>query len=170
MYLVGTMNTADRSLAGLDVALRRRFSFIEMPPRPDLLREVTIAGVSLERLLDVINRRIEALLDRDHTIGHAYFMQLKNGDSLSSLAEVFRDRIIPLLQEYFFEDWERIAWILNDHRKLSVEHRFVLPSPMEEALFGSSAEGVPDRKLWKLNKQAFGHTESYAGIIDAYRD
>lgn len=170
VYLVGTMNTVDRSLAGLDIALRRRFSFVEMPPRPDLLRGVTIAGVDLERLLEVINHRIEALLDGDHAIGHAYFMQLDNGDPLPRLAEVFRSQVVPLLQEYFFEDWERIAWVLNDHRKASVRHRFVVSSPLDEALFGSSAEGVPDRKLWRLNEQAFGEPESYAGIIDASRD
>jgi len=165
VYLIGTMNTADRSLATLDIALRRRFSFVEMPPRPELLREVTIAGVKLERLLVVINQRIEALLDRDHAIGHACFMSLKNGEPLDKLASVFRNQIVPLLQEYFFEDWERIAWVLNDHRKPSNDFRFVLAQQPDANLFGSAAEGIPERKLWRLNEHAFGHAESYAGII-----
>lgn len=167
LYLIGTMNTADRSLATLDIALRRRFSFLEMPPRPELLREVTIAGVNLERLLLVINQRIEALLDRDHAIGHACFMSLKNGEPLDKLASVFKIQIVPLLQEYFFEDWERIAWVLNDHRKPSNEFRFVLARQPDTNLFGSAAEGIPERKLWRLNDHAFGHAESYTGIIEA---
>lgn len=167
VYLIGTMNTADRSLASLDIALRRRFSFVEMPPRPELLQERVVAGVDLERLLTVINQRIEALLDRDHCIGHACFMPLGSGDSLDALARVFRSQIIPLLQEYFFEDWERIHWVLNDHRKASDAHRFVLSSPPDAGLFGVEADGVPERTLWRLNPEAFGRVESYAGIIDA---
>jgi len=165
VYLIGTMNTADRSLATLDIALRRRFAFVEMPPRPDLLRGVAIEGVDLERLLEVINRRIEALLDRDHAIGHACFMPLRNGDPLEKLAGVFRSQVVPLLQEYFFEDWQRIAWVLNDHRKSSDDHRFVRSRQPDANLFGSDAEGIPERKLWCLNPDAFHRVESYAGIV-----
>ncbi|TDK23115.1 hypothetical protein E2F46_12175 [Luteimonas aestuarii] len=167
VYLIGTMNTADRSLASLDIALRRRFSFVEMPPRPELLQGREIEGVDLERLLTVINQRIEALLDRDHCIGHACLMPLGRGASLDALAEVFRSQIIPLLQEYFFEDWQRIHWVLNDHRKTSDAHRFVLPSPPDAGLFGVEADGVPERMLWRLNPEAFGRAESYIGIIEA---
>jgi len=117
VYLIGTMNTADRSLAGLDIALRRRFVFREMPPQPELLDGVMVEGVNIRRLLEVMNERIEALLDRDHCLGHAYFMPLKTDRSLARLELIFRNQILPLLQEYFFEDWQRIAWVLNDHRK-----------------------------------------------------
>lgn len=166
VHLIGTMNTADRSLAGLDIALRRRFEFIEMPPRPELLSGVVVAGVDLPTLLTTMNRRIEVLLDRDHMLGHAYFMALQNGDDLASLAGVFRNQVLPLLQEYFFEDWQRIAWVLNDHRK-PAGCRFVVPPPYSaETLFGAGAEVPSEAKLWRLDPRAFDRPESYAGIIE----
>nr|WP_231708985.1 AAA family ATPase [Pseudomonas denitrificans (nom. rej.)] len=116
VYLIGTMNTADRSLAGLDIALRRRFEFREMPPRPELLDDVVIGGLNVGQLLRTMNQRIEVLLDRDHCLGHAYFIPLKTEPSLERLEAIFRNQILPLLQEYFFEDWERIGWVLNDQQ------------------------------------------------------
>ncbi len=113
----------------------------------------------------MIKRRIEALLDRDHAIGHAFFIGLQNGDPLERLAAVFRNQIIPLLQEYFFEDWERIHWVLNDHRKKVNDHRFLLSRQPDASLFGPKADGVPERSLWRLNDEAFNHPESFAGII-----
>jgi len=165
VYLIGTMNTADRSLTGLDIALRRRFDFVEMPPRPDLLTGVSVGGVPLKPLLEIMNQRIEALLDRDHALGHAYFMALSNGDPLDNLARVFRNQIIPLLQEYFFEDWERIHWVLNDHRKAE-QHRFIVATaPNAEALFGQQAQVPGDATLWGINPSAFEHAESFLGIV-----
>ena len=167
VHLIGTMNTADRSLSGLDIALRRRFSFVEMPPEPGKLAGVRVAGVDVAALLEIMNRRIEVLLDKDHQLGHAYFMELRNGDTLLGLAKVFQGQILPLLQEYFFEDWQRIAWVLNDHRK-AIGHRFVVPPPHTvEALFGHAAEVPTDTKLWRLDPDAFGKAESYQGIIEA---
>lgn len=101
VYLLGTMNTADRSLAGLDVALRRRFVFKEMLPDHSLLNGVVVEGVDVGQLLAVMNQRIEVLLDREHCLGHAYFMSLKSGDPLERLANIFCNQILPLLQEYF---------------------------------------------------------------------
>ena len=109
VYLLGTMNTADRSIALLDTALRRRFNFVEMMPRPELLQ--TVDGVNLQDVLKKINTRIEIHYDRDHTIGHAYFIDCK---TLAEIAEVFRNKIIPLLQEYFFEDYELIQKVLGE--------------------------------------------------------
>ena len=113
LYILGTMNTADRSIAMLDTALRRRFDFIEMMPDPTLLGDCE--GVDLRELLSALNERIEYYYDREHAIGHAYFM---NSDgcikTLNELREVFSTKIIPLLQEYFFDDYERIRLILND--------------------------------------------------------
>lgn len=110
LFVVGTMNTTDRSIALLDVALRRRFSFREMPPNPSVLGEVN--GVDLAQLLRITNERIECLLDRDHLIGHAYLTSVQTHEDL---CEAFRDRIIPLLQEYFFNDWAKIQLVLGDN-------------------------------------------------------
>ena len=110
LFVIGTMNTTDRSIALLDIALRRRFSFREMMPDPTVLD--TIDGVELPQLLRTINERIEYLLDRDHQIGHAY---LTNVQSHTDLCDAFRDRIIPLLQEYFFSDWAKIQLVLGDN-------------------------------------------------------
>lgn len=112
LHIIGTMNTADRSVEALDTALRRRFIFNEVMPEPSLLSNIKFNGFNLEEVLDTINKRIEVLLDRDHTIGHSYFMKIKNGDT-TELRKVFQNNIIPLLQEYFFNDYEKIALVLG---------------------------------------------------------
>ena len=111
LHVLGTMNTADRSIALLDTALRRRFVFEEMMPDPshrDIATDVD--GVNCRKLLSAINRRIAVLLDREHQIGHTYFMRV---DTLEALSSTFRHRIMPLLQEYFYDDWEKIRAVLN---------------------------------------------------------
>lgn len=132
VYIIGTMNTADRSIALLDTALRRRFDFVEMMPRPELLSN-DCEGVDLEKMLKTINERISVLLDREHTIGHAYFMKLdENGESVSiktldELKRVFKYDIIPLLQEYFFDDYENIQIVLKEKNssKANDKHTFI---------------------------------------------
>lgn len=169
LHLIGTMNTADRSLAGMDIALRRRFEFIETPPRPALLEDVHIEGVNLGRVLETMNQRIAVLLDRDHQLGHAYFMHLRDGDPLEALARVFRNQILPLLQEYFFEDWERIGLVLNDPQKPE-GYRFVRAAQHSMAqLFGSDADLPQAGRRWELQAAAFDHPESYRGIIKVDR-
>lgn len=138
VYIIGTMNTADRSIALLDTALRRRFEFIEMMPRPELLPE-NIEGVNVQKLLEELNRRIELYYDRDHLIGHAYFIKCK---TLADLSKVFINKIIPLLQEYFFEDYETIYKVLGD--------KFIT----REALGN-------EKYRYKINKAAFNDAESY---------
>ncbi len=113
LHIIGTMNTADRSVEALDTALRRRFVFEEIMPQPQLLRSNEFDGFDLQELLTTINQRIEALLDRDHTIGHSYFIKVNSGDS-EALQEAFENKIIPLLQEYFYHDYEKIALILGE--------------------------------------------------------
>ena len=111
LYLIGTMNTADRSIALLDTALRRRFEFVEMMPDSSLLdREV--AEVHLGRLLDAMNERIRFLRDREHQIGHTYFLEVRG---LDGLRKVFQKQILPLLQEYFYDDWAKIAAVLGNN-------------------------------------------------------
>lgn len=126
LYILGTMNSSDRSLTGLDLALRRRFTFIEMAPNPLLLSGVEIHGIQIDRLLDILNQRIEILLDRDHCIGHAYFMPLvsikDNDEKFALLKNIFQQKIIPLLQEYFFDDWKRIDAVLNENGMLKPKH------------------------------------------------
>ena len=111
LYIIGTMNTADRSIALLDTALRRRFEFIEMMPDSEHSRISTdIEGVNCQKLLAAMNKRIRFLLDREHQIGHTYFMDI---DDLESLEATFKNKIIPLLQEYFYDNWEKIDLVLN---------------------------------------------------------
>lgn len=116
LYIIGTMNTADRSVEALDSALRRRFSFIEMTPDPDIIAtegladEGLVEGVDLVVLLRTINLRIEKLLDKDHMIGHSYFLKV---ETLKDLKEALGNKIIPLLQEYFFGDYGKIGLVLG---------------------------------------------------------
>jgi hypothetical protein len=112
LYIIGTMNTADRSIEALDTALRRRFSFEELPPNYELL-ENEVGGIKLKNILVVINKRVEILLDRDHVIGHSYFIKIKDND-IKALRNAFKDKIIPLLQEYFFGDYGKIALVLGE--------------------------------------------------------
>ncbi|EAJ5680908.1 restriction endonuclease [Campylobacter lari] len=112
VYIIGTMNTADRSITSLDTALRRRFEFIEMMPDVEELEKSKYKDVNLKKLLEAINTRIEYLLDREKTIGHAFFIGI---DSLEKLKNVFQNKIIPLLQEYFYNDYALINAVLNDN-------------------------------------------------------
>ncbi len=135
LSVIGTMNTADRSIETIDTALRRRFFFQEIRPQPALLRtpvdpEAAKASVAAEAeavydkkqpdlpldvLLEVLNLRLEKLLDREHTIGHGYFLPvLQADDPWQKLQQVFYQQIIPLLQEYFFSDETKIAWVLGE--------------------------------------------------------
>jgi len=164
VHLIGTMNSADRSLAGLDIALRRRFVFKEMLPDHQLLKGVLVEGIDIGVLLQMMNQRIEVLLDRDHCLGHAYFIPLKAEPSLELLESIFRNQILPLLQEYFFEDWQRIQWVLNDHRK-QVADRFVEQiKPDLSILFGNSVAGLQGG-IWRVVPGAFKRVGAYAGII-----
>jgi len=125
LYLIGTMNTADRSIALLDHALRRRFTFEEVMPDSSVLAqscrviETEEGNIELDSMLDAMNQRIEYLLDRDHTIGHSYLMGV---DTFDKLEHLFREKIVPLLQEYFHDDWEKIQLVLRDLRETFDAH------------------------------------------------
>ena len=111
LYIIGTMNTADRSIQILDTALRRRFTFLEMMPNTSHEKIPTdIEGINCQQILESMNRRIDGLLDRERQIGHTYFFDVA---SVDQLAEVFQNRVIPLLQEYFFDDWSKIKAVLG---------------------------------------------------------
>ena len=126
LYIFGSMNTADRSIDALDSALRRRFSFVEMVPKPELLLKPDFTPkylhVDLCALLKALNRRVEFLLDRDHKIGHSYFMhiQAENADEeRANLKAAFKEKIIPLLEDYFYGNLEKVRMVLGD--------RFIVP-------------------------------------------
>lgn len=163
IYIIGTMNTADRSIALMDTALRRRFRFIEMSPDPSILQGVSVGGVDLECLLDVMNRRIEALYDRDHMIGHAYFTGLSSDDDVDALKEIFLKSIIPLLQEYFFDDHEKIRAVLGDDQRKSGP-QILMERPDSSQLFGSSIYNMDLEKTYRINSEALDHREVYEAI------
>jgi hypothetical protein len=110
LYILGTMNTADRSVEALDTALRRRFSFVQMLPIPEKLK-VTSDGIDLSKILSVLNKRLEILKDCDHMIGHAWFWDVT---TIEQLKMVFDNKILPLLQEYFYNDYEKLGLVLGD--------------------------------------------------------
>ena len=130
LYIIGTMNTSDRSIASIDIALRRRFKFVEMMPRPKKLvdknnQPLMVEDINLQNLLKTINERISYILDRDHQIGHSYFMNWKNYD-MTTLKNVWFDEIMPLLNEYFYSDWDKLQAILGQANEIGVEKSFIV--------------------------------------------
>ena len=171
VYILGTMNTADRSIALMDTALRRRFNFIEMMPDCRTIEDVVIRQngkeVNIGNVLDIMNRRIEFLFDREHTIGHAFFTSLKNdnSNSIGRLAAIFRNSIIPLLQEYFYDDYEKIRLVLGDNHKKDEQFQFIKKANISpKALFGESIR-LESTALYSLNEDALWKIESYQGIL-----
>lgn len=155
LYIIGTMNTADRSIALMDTALRRRFEFVEMMPEYSDLKEV--ADINIGKMLKTINERIEYLYDRDHTIGHAYFI---NVSDLKTLANVFKNKILPLLQEYFYDDWEKIRLVLGDSQ-------FIKEKKPANALFKSGTDYINDKILYEIDKEAFYDKQNYLKIYNS---
>jgi 5-methylcytosine-specific restriction protein B len=170
LYLVGTMNTADKSLAQVDIALRRRFEFIEMMTNYDVLEDIPeINGINIKQLVETINQRIELLYDREHTIGHSFFLPLKDEPTIEKLSSVFELQILPLLEEYFFEDWERVGQVLGDHLKPNNDLRFIIEK------FSSSDMSKLMGDEWELsgiqpyvrNDDALSNPEAYIGIYES---
>lgn len=167
IYLLGTMNTADRSLALLDTALRRRFTFIEMLPEPDRLKDILVEGIDISGILRKINERIEVLYDREHTIGHAYFMPLEDAPTLEHLAKIFSTKIVPLLQEYFYSDYEKIRLVLGDNHvsdtnPVAFIHRIRVDS---QTLFGGFIDDIAEYR-YLVNEQAFTLPNAYQKITN----
>ena len=190
LYIIGTMNTADRSIALMDTALRRRFEFVEMMPQPELLDDIKITkikednkeetvdtGIELDKMLEAINERIEYLYDRDHAIGHAYFLPLKGGADIAELTSIFKNKILPLLQEYFYDDWEKIRLVLGDNQKEKNKKtnsddkqennttQFITKKEKKASdLFGEEIEDMNVKVLYGINHEAFSNPQSYIEI------
>jgi len=191
--IIGTMNTADRSLALLDTALRRRFDFVpllpdtravKVPDEPhsaplaDLVVTTDAGEIDVRRMLERINERIEALYDRDHCIGHAYFTHLwgktDGAQRFEALADTFRNRVLPLLEEYFFEDWRKIRLVLGDNQSKKPDAaQFITESDAHEQalndLFGDDhgLDSYTTQRRHQLQVSALTNPASYLGIYQS---
>ena len=142
LYIIGTMNTADRSIALLDIALRRRFNFMEIMPEYSILKEVEDIKVNL--LLSSINEKIEFLLDREHTIGHSYFLNIS---TFEELVKVFKNSIIPLLQEYFYDDFEKIKTIFSNNGFIISKN--ISLNNQRKSIYKLNEEALKDKNNYK---------------------
>ena len=167
LYIIGTMNTADRSLTSIDAALRRRFHFEEIVPDSTLLHGVDVDGINIAKLLEVLNQRIEILLGHEYLVGHSYFLSLKNDPSIKHLGSIFTHQIIPLLKEYFFDDWDKIHRALGDHQKPRknqiIRQRF--NETQVSALMGEDWQGTIEA-AWEVNEEALNEIDTYKGIYE----
>ena len=168
VYIIGTMNTADRSIALMDTALRRRFKFEEMLPDYHLLEDIFVEDkgtkVNIGAMLKVINERIEYLYDREHTIGHAVFLELKENNNIEKLENIFKKSVIPLLQEYFYEDYDKIRIVLGDNAK-DEDEQFISAVSIPEDVFEANIDDIdiPEKK-YIINYDNFKNIMAYKNI------
>ena len=156
------MNTADRSIATIDTALRRRFRFKEMMPDANVLKDIFVEDISISDMLTRMNKRISVLYDREHTIGHAYFVPLRDNPTVEQLGEIFENAIVPLLQEYFYEDYEKIRLVLGDNQKDNKDEQFITAVENDyKELFGNADIGFDDSITYEINRTAFGNIKAY---------
>ena len=158
------MNTADKSIALLDSALRRRFSFTEMLPNSKVVEEnISIENIDVKRLFETVNSRVEFLIDKDHTIGHSYFLKIKEDQTIEALALIFKNEIIPLLIEYFYGDFEKIQLVLGDNKdwKKHDSKFFSIKPSQQKTLFGKEevVEGYDEKIMFELNDDLLGQNK-----------
>ena len=156
VYIIGTMNTADRSVEALDTALRRRFSFVEMQPNPEVLSEVE--NVDLSKLLETINKRIEVLIDKDHQIGHSYFIGIQD---IEDLKRTFKDKIIPLLEEYFYRDFGKIGLVLGGEFIKLAENQVAFPENFEY-----EKDFLEDKKIYHITSFSDWDEKAFKSIYE----
>ncbi|WP_315284455.1 AAA family ATPase [Fusobacterium hwasookii] len=175
VYIIGTMNTADRSIALMDTALRRRFKFEEMLPNYDLLKDIFVEDegvkVNIGTMLKAINERIEYLYDREHTIGHAVFLELKENNNIDKLENIFKKSVIPLLQEYFYEDYDKIRLILGDNAKDEDEQLIFAESIKPKDVFEGDIGDIdiPEKK-YIIKYENFRNIMAYKNISKKLSD
>ncbi len=172
LYIIGTMNTADRSIQHIDTALRRRFTFVEMKPDASLLHNIKVghggANVSLEDILNKLNERIEAYFDREHVIGQAYFTPLlgkmSDDERFALLGEIFANQIIPLLQDYFFDDYRKICYVLGEDPDDDDDSDFIQIIPDSDSL---DDQARPLYKVHTLDEEdsPFKKIDGYLKIV-----
>ncbi len=178
LHIIGTMNTADRSLAMMDTALRRRFDFVEMMPMPELFNNREVKGIDLTKLLQTLNNRIEVLYDREHMLGHAFLFPVFDEQdeelAFTQLQDAFKNKIIPLLEEYFYEDWNKIRLVLGDNQKSAEINLIARTEQAYSDIFGSNhdLETYEDKKVtYKLKSFKPGSVwhfpEAYQAIYDS---
>ena len=160
VYIIGTMNTADRSVEALDTALRRRFSFVEMQPNPEILSKV--GNVDLKELLKTINQRIEVLIDKDHQIGHSYFIGIQN---IVDLQRTFKDKIIPLLEEYFYGDFGKIGLVLGGEFIKLAENQVAFPKN-----FTYEEDFLEDKKIYHITSFSDWDEKAFKSIYGELED
>jgi 5-methylcytosine-specific restriction endonuclease McrBC GTP-binding regulatory subunit McrB len=158
VYIIGTMNTADRSVEALDTALRRRFSFTEMQPNPTILLDSEYQDVDLKQLLETINQRIEVLIDKDHQIGHSYFIGIQNLDDLKL---VFKDKIIPLLEEYFYGNFGKIGLILGGNFIFQEENTAKFPKN-----FAYENDFLEDKKVYRFTPFEYWNESTFISVYE----
>ncbi|EUB24905.1 McrB family protein, partial [Fusobacterium sp. CM22] len=175
VYIIGTMNTADRSIALMDTALRRRFYFEEMLPNYDLLKDIFVEDegvkVNIGAMLKAINERIEYLYDREHTIGHAVFLELNENNDIDKLENIFKKSVIPLLQEYFYEDYDKIRLILGDNAKDEDEQFIFAESIKPKDVFEGDIGDIdiPEKK-YIIKYENFRNIMAYKNISKKLSD
>ncbi len=165
VYILGTMNTADRSISLMDTALRRRFDFIEMMPKTSIVNKI-VAGVDIEKMLKTINDRITVLYDREHTIGHAFFTGLNSNSTIDDLEAIFKNKVIPLLQEYFYEDYSKIRLVLGDNGKADTKYQFIheINNSTKNVFKGNYDPDLVENFSYEINNEALKEPESYIQI------
>ena len=173
LHILGTMNTADRSISLMDTALRRRFQFVEMLPDADVLRSINadrVEDLDVALMLEKMNERISYLYDSEHTIGHAFFTKLSKPElrNIETLKSIFEKSIIPLLQEYFYEDYHKIQLVFGDNAKTDDNLKFIIDEETKVSnVFKGNEVDIDDlpEKKYKINPIALQNLESYRQII-----
>ena len=164
VYILGTMNTADKSIQVLDTALRRRFFFKEILPDETIFKNIKVGNIEIEKMLKKMNERIAILLDKNHMIGHAYFIPLLTDSSILTLSSIFQNSIIPLLEEYFYDDYSEVMKILNIDPENSDEKKLISVMDTEESLFVIQDES--ENMRYSINYSEFKTEDNYIRIYN----